>query len=149
MTADGRPAGVLPWHRRHPRALIAAILAGAVLVMSVMVVVVFMLVTGSIKTSEAYVGAMERVRADPAVTAAIGTPLAEGWLVTGNIHVSGPTGLAELEIPVSGPRGNATVYVDAAKRLGEWHFDHLIVQVAATRQRIDLAPPAAAAPPAR
>ena len=146
MTADGRPAGDLPWHRRHPHWLIASIIAGAVLVMSVMVVALFIFVTGTIKTSEAYVGAMERVRAAPAVTATLGAPLTEGWLVTGNIHVSGPTGLAELEIPVSGPRGGATVYVDAAKRLGEWHFDHLIVQVTATHQRIDLTPPSTALP---
>ena len=118
--------------------------------MAVMAAALFIFVTGTIKSSEAYVGAMERVRTAPAVTAALGAPIREGFMVSGNIHVSGPTGLAELEIPVSGPRGSATVYVDAAKRLGEWHFDHLIVQVASTHQRIDLAPaPAAPLPPTK
>ena len=67
--------------------------------------------------------------------------------MTGTIHVSGPTGLAELAIPLSGPKGDATLYVETSKQLGEWQFDHLIAQLKSTRARIDLAPVSPNPPP--
>lgn len=48
------------------------------------------------------------------------------------------SGSAQLAIPVSGPNGSATVFVDATKTLGEWRFDHLVVQIDATGRRIEL-----------
>jgi hypothetical protein len=113
---------------------------GAALILIGVIAFVFSVVVGFIKSSDAYVGAVARAKAAPAVVAALGAPLEEGWLVTGNIHVSGPTGLAELAIPISGPRGKATIYVEATKHLGVWQFDHLVVQLKSTHERIDLAP---------
>ena len=133
-----RPA---PWRQRQPKLFYTTVGLGAALVLAGVITLVFNVVVGFIKSSDAYVGAVARVHAAPAVVAALGAPLQEGWLVTGNIHVSGPTGLAELAIPVSGPRGHATIYVEATKHLGEWQFDHLVVQLDATHERIDLAPP--------
>jgi len=157
MTAESPPAAgsvksagdpVRPerWWQRHPRWCVAVVITGSALVMAVIVLAVFTVVIGSIRSSDVYVTAMDRVRHDPAVVSALGTPFREGMLVTGNIHVSGPTGLAELEIPVSGPKASATVYVEATKQLGEWRFDHLIVQLDATHRRLDLlsTPPAKA-----
>jgi hypothetical protein len=139
----------LTWPKRHPTAFNWALGAGAVLVLTAVMVFVFSMIVGFIKSSDAYVGAIARAKASPAVTAALGAPLHEGWLVTGNIHVSGPTGLAELAIPVSGPKGQATIYVEATKHLGAWQFDHLVVQLEPTHERIDLAPIAPPATPAR
>ncbi len=142
LPSAGDPARPEPWWQRHPRWCVAVVITGSALVMAVIVLAVFTVVIGSIKSSDVYVTAMDRVRHNPAVAAALGTPLNERILVTGNIHVSGPTGLAELEIPISGPKASATVYVEATKQLGEWHFDHLIVQLDSTRKRLDLlAPP--------
>jgi len=131
----------LSWRQRQPRQFYTAIGVGAALTLAGVIALVFTVIVGFIKSSDAYVGALARAKASPAVVAALGFPLAEGWLVTGNIHVSGPTGLAELAIPVSGPKGKATIYVEATKHLGEWQFDHLIVQLEITRERIDLARP--------
>jgi hypothetical protein len=52
--------------------------------------------------------------------------------------VNGASGAADLAIPVKGPKGGASIFVQASKRLGVWHFDHMIVQVDATQKRIDL-----------
>lgn len=95
-------------------------------------------IMGSIKGSDAYTGALARARSAPAVVAAIGSPIRDAYFVSGNITVSGPTGVADLAIPVTGPKGGASVFVQASKRLGAWHFDHMIVQVDATQQKIDL-----------
>ena len=113
---------------------------GTALVLIGLIAILLIVITGFMKSSEAYVGAVARAKSSPAVTAALGTPITEGWFVTGTIHVSGPTGLAELAIPLAGPKGAATLHVEASKRLGEWHFDHLIAQVEGTPARTDLAP---------
>lgn len=144
-----QPLTPVPWRKRHPALFGWAIGVGAALTLVGVMVFVFYVIIGFMKTSDAYVGALARTRSAPAVIAALGTPLKEGWFVTGNIHVSGPTGLAELEIPVSGPKGAATIYVEATKHLGAWQFDHLIVQLDQTHERIDLVPPPPPAPPPR
>jgi hypothetical protein len=131
----------LSWPKRHPKLFIATIGAGAVLVLLAVTALVFSVVVRHIKSSEAYTGALARAQAAPAVVAALGTPLTPGWLVKGNIHMSGPTGLAELAIPVTGPKGRATIYVEATKHLGDWQFDHLIVHLEPSNERLDLSPP--------
>ena len=130
----------LPRRWRHRPWFIPAIVVGGVLLFCGLMALMFSVFVGALKTSDAYVGALARTRSAPAVVAALGTPIEAGVFVTGTIHVSGPTGLAELEIPISGPQGRATIYVEAAKRLGEWNFDHLIVQIERTGARIDLVP---------
>lgn len=90
------------------------------------------------KSSDAYLGAVQRTKSDPTVIAALGSPIKEGFFITGHIALNGSKGTADLAIPVSGPKGAATVYVDASKALGIWQFDALIVQISATHERIDL-----------
>ena len=104
------------WHRRHPKWFGWAIGAGAFVVLIAMTLLMLAFVFGFMKSSDAYTGALARVRSAPAVVTAIGAPIKEGWFVTGNINVSGPTGLAELAIPVSGPRGDGRVICLAWKR---------------------------------
>ena len=48
------------------------------------------LVFGAMKSSDPYRHAMARVQTDPAVTAALGTPIQAGWLVQGNLSSNGP-----------------------------------------------------------
>jgi hypothetical protein len=95
-------------------------------------------IMGYIKSSDAYTGALVRARAAPAVTEALGAPIKDAYFVSGNITLNGETGAADLAIPVKGPKGGASIFVQASKRLGAWHFDHMIVQVDATQKRIDL-----------
>jgi len=61
-----------------------------------------------LKSSDAYTGALARAESSPPVMAALGT------------------------------KGSATIYVAATRSLGAWHFNKMIVQVAATREQIDL-----------
>jgi hypothetical protein len=68
----------------------------------------------------------------------LGSPIKEGFLVSGNTNVNGASGEANLSIPVSGPKGKGTIYVAAAKSLGRWNYSGLIVEIAKTHQRIDL-----------
>lgn len=47
-------------------------------------------------------------------------------------------GKSESRNSGSWPKRAATIYVDARKMTGQWHFDHLIIQIQRTGARIDL-----------
>lgn len=96
-----------------------------------------------IKSSDAYQGALTRAQTAPAVIAALGSPVTDGWFFTGNINITGSSGDADLSIPVSGPKGRATVHAVAHRKVGVWHFDHLVVALADGSTRIDLSEPPA------
>ncbi len=102
----------------------------------------FSLVIGAVKSSDPYQLAVARATAAPAVQNALGTPVTVGFFVSGNIHVSGPVGQAQLEIPLAGPKGAATLYVTAQKSDGIWRFDSLVAQLRGSPVRLDLAPAA-------
>jgi len=95
------------------------------------------LVFRSIRTSGAYQKAVQELRRHPAAREALGEPIAEGMLVTGSVDVTGPAGQAKLAIPVSGPKGEGTLYVEAVKRAGEWEMTLLQLEPP-SGARIDL-----------
>jgi len=84
---------------------------------------------------------LAKVKASPAVQEALGTPIEEGTFVSGNINVSGPSGQANISIPVSGPKGKGTVIVVAAKSGGQWSFSKLAVDIKHMGKQIDLLGP--------
>ena len=110
------------------------------------VVVLFMVFVGSIlvivfsamKSTDVYKEALARAKADPAVIEALGSPIKEGFLMSGNTNVNGAAGESNLAIPISGPKGKGTIYVSANKALGQWNYSGLVVEIGQTHQRIDL-----------
>jgi hypothetical protein len=100
-------------------------------------------VFGMMKNTDAYTDAVRAARDNPAVVAALGTPIEEGFMVSGSFNESGPSGTADLAIPLRGPHGAATVYVEAKKSAGEWTYTKMVAEIEATHARIDLLEPAA------
>lgn len=98
--------------------------------------------------SDVYREALARAKASPGVVRSLGEPLREGLFVSGSIQVTGPSGNAELAIPLSGPRGKGTIYLEARKSAGRWNYSRLLVEVTATGERIDLLKPGEAQVPA-
>jgi hypothetical protein len=70
----------------------------------------------------------------------LGSPIEAGIFVMGSINVSGPSGKADLAIPISGPSGKGTIYARASKAANRWTFSQLVVEIKATKERIDLTP---------
>lgn len=99
-----------------------------------MLVIVF----SAMKSTEVYKDALVRAKADPAVIDALGSPIKDGFLMSGKTNVNGASGESDLAIPISGPKGKGTIYVSAHKSLGEWKYSGLVVEVGQTHQRIDL-----------
>ena len=96
------------------------------------------IVFSAMKSTDVYREALARAKADPAVIDALGSPIKDGFLVSGNTNVNGASGESNLAIPISGPKGKGTIYVSANKSLGQWNYSGLVVEVGQTQERIDL-----------
>jgi hypothetical protein len=103
-------------------------------------VIIFASVTLGFRSSWAYLEAMELARNNPALIEELGEPLESSWFVSGSIRVSGPSGQAEILIPVEGPRKAATLYVVAIKQAGRWEFELAEAEIEGRKSRIDLIP---------
>src|ERR1700745_3848861 len=97
-----------------------------------------LIVFSAVKSSDVYKDALARAKIHPAVIEALGSPVTEGLLLSGNTNVDGASGEANLSIPVSGPKGKGTIYVAANKSLGEWNYAGLVVEIEKTHERSDL-----------
>ena len=97
-----------------------------------------LIVFTAVKSTDVYKDALARAKVHPAVIEALGSPITEGFLVSGNTNVNGAAGEANLSVPIAGPKGKGTIYAAARKSLGEWNYSGLVVEIANTHQRIDL-----------
>jgi hypothetical protein len=120
-----------------------------------LVVGIFALVSGSIRNSDVCTQAMARAAASAEVRALLGTPLTQGWMISGSINLNGSNGDADVTFPISGPKGGGSVHAEAKKKNGAWIFTTLTVTPDQTGKEIDLLAPtsftwrrALAAPPA-
>jgi hypothetical protein len=99
---------------------------------------VFTMVEISFRKSTVYQEAIDRAGRNPEVANRIGVPLRPGRVAQGQINVSGSTGSAHLAIPVTGPRGKATIYLDGRKASGSWQFLTLQVRFESQSDCLDL-----------
>jgi hypothetical protein len=109
-----------------------------VLLVGAFIGTIFFFVFSMMKSNDAYQHSLEAARHNPAVVAALGQPIEEGWFVSGNYEETGPSGVANFSSPLKGPKGGATIYVEAHKSAGQWNYNTLVVELDATHQRIDL-----------
>jgi hypothetical protein len=93
----------------------------------------------TMKNTDAYKLAAQRLAADARVTQLVGQPISTG-LPSGSIETSGNRGSASLSFSVEGPKGKGTAYVEAIKDLGEWKIQRMAFEDEGTGRRIDLAP---------
>ena len=82
--------------------------------------------------------AIQTAKSNRKMVERLGQPLKKGWFVSGDIEVTPASGHAELAIPVSGPKGNGTLYAEAHKRAGLWHLELLQFGSKDSDQRLDL-----------
>ena len=99
---------------------------------------IFFIVETSFRHSDCYIQGLARAQSNPMVIEKIGQPVTAGWLASGSINVSGPSGNADISIPITGPKGKGSIYVLAKKSAGEWNFQRLEVEIEGEDPRIDL-----------
>jgi hypothetical protein len=133
------PAGTPPkknWIGRNWKWFVPVIVVTAMLLITAFVVGLLAIFTGAMRSTEPYQHAVEVVGHDSRAVSALGAPVKVGWLVTGAVNVSGPTGGADLAIPVRGPAHAGTVYVVAKKSAGRWSYETLELEVDGNPERI-------------
>lgn len=76
-----------------------------------------------------YKALVDRIAADPAVVARLGTPvIATAAVVNGNVRVDGVNGDADIRIPLRGPKGQAMVAVQAQMKDRSWSLRSVEVE---------------------
>jgi hypothetical protein len=94
-------------------------------------------ISSAIRNSDVYRGALERVNASQSAREALGFPIEAGFPM-GSVSVSGPSGEAQLSIPVQGSRASGTLYLQATRSMGRWQYDSIELEVEGRDARIDL-----------
>src|SRR5437764_1676282 len=132
------PTPTVNWWKRNWKLFVPLGCFSIALLFVVFVVSVVVIVFSAVKSTDVYKDALARAKSHPAVIEALGSPVTEGFLVSGNTNVNGASGEANLSIPITGPKGKGTIYVSAKKSLGQWNYSGLGFEIAKTHQRIDL-----------
>jgi hypothetical protein len=115
------------WLDRHAGWKIALGGLLVIVLVGVFAAIVFTAVETSFRKSDVYQQALDRAVRDPQVVDRVGVPLRPGRVLQGQLNVSGSSGKAHMVIPVTGPRGKATIHLYARKAAGTWRF--LVLQV--------------------
>ena len=110
----------------------------ALLLICAFVAILLTVVESSFRKSIVYQEALARAGQSPEVINHIGEPLRPGLVLQGHLNVSGSSGSAKMEIPISGPRGKATILLDARKLYGAWMFTTLEVHFAGKFEVVNL-----------
>jgi len=84
-----------------------------------------------IKRSDVYREAYTRASNDPRVVAALGTPIEKGWWVIGKVNIDNNSGEANIDFPISGPKGSARVHAAASHENDAWSYSSLVVRQSA------------------
>jgi hypothetical protein len=109
-----------------------------ILMIGVCGLVVMTIVMGSFHNSDVYKQALAQAEANLQIREQIGEPMKPGWLISGQLNVTGSTGNANLSIPISGPRGSGRIRAVAYKSGEIWRFTCLQVDVSGRSETIDL-----------
>jgi hypothetical protein len=96
-------------------------------------------VFGVIKGTDIYKTAFTRAQNSSEVQAALGTPIKDGFMVSGSVNINNGEGTGDINFPISGPKGEATVIAKGSKSpSGPWEYTLIQVTVTSTGQVIDL-----------
>jgi hypothetical protein len=117
-------------------AIAGVIVVVAVALFSAFFVAMFFMVSGMLKQSDAYRTGVQTLQANAQVMEILGPPITTGF-PSGNVQTSGPSGEAQLAIPVQGKKASGTLYIEATKTMGVWKADRLELQIDGG-ERIDL-----------
>jgi hypothetical protein len=91
-------------------------------------IALFVFVFSVIKRSDVYREALSRSTSDPRVIEVLGTPIEQGWWVTGNVNLQNNTGNANIDFPISGPKGKAQVHAVATRENDAWTYSAITVK---------------------
>src|SRR5438477_12632361 len=90
------------WWKRNWTWFVPVRCFSMLVVLVAFVVSIALIVFSAMKSTDVYTGALTRAQAHPSVIEALGSPIKEGFLLSGSTNVNGASGEANLSIPISG-----------------------------------------------
>jgi len=129
------------WWSRNWKWFVPTGCLGLIILVLGFIASIMMIAFGVMKSSNVYEQAMIETRSNIEVIEALGEPIEDGFLLTGEINVHGTLGEANFAIKISGPKGEGTVYVIATKKAGRWNYELLEVEINGREKRINLLNP--------
>lgn len=114
-------------------AVAAIVLAVVAMVASVFAFVIFIM-----HQQEPCVLALKAAQQSAILKNELGEPISMGWLVTGSTKTNGGDGTAMLNVPINGPKGEATILVVGTRSHKTWTFNKLEATVKKSGLRVDL-----------
>jgi hypothetical protein len=144
MSKDLQRANDNPAALRRRLPLVALLLSlAAIVAVAGLIVGVAWFALSAMKSTDVYRMAWEKVRGDPQVIQALGEPLVEGWLASGEIRTENDRGTANISFGISGPKGSATVLVTGVRSESVWALASLKIQVLNQPEALVLVAPVA------
>lgn len=119
------PAAEPGWWKRNLLWAIPALIAAA----GGIIFAFFVGLLSLLKSCDAYKEAWDRANRSSVVAGALGLPLKEPFFIQGRVNVVNDSGVAELAVPLKGPKGEGTMYLLASKKQGQWGFEKLSVSL--------------------
>jgi hypothetical protein len=116
-----------------------ALLAAAVAVFGACI---FWFIMSMIRGADASQMSLQAAQSSEVMRRELGEPIALGWLVTGSISITNGNGRADITVPVSGPKGAASIHTVGSKKAGSpWTFSTMKATIEADGQTVDLRAP--------
>jgi hypothetical protein len=94
-------------------------------------------VTSMLKGEDSYKAALNKAQHNKIIIERLGSPIEEDGIASGSINVNNDIKHCDLQIPIKGPKGKATLFVVATKK-GTWKYSEMNVFIKATNEEIDL-----------
>ena len=106
---------------------------GGCLTMLVLLVVfvgsIFYGVTTMFEGSDPYKYAFEKINEDEQLVELLGSPIVKDGMVQGSLNYNNGDGKADMKIPISGPKGSGTLYINATSGGDEWTYHEIRVEI--------------------
>lgn len=125
------------WWQRNWKWFVPTGCVSILLIFVLFIVSIFFGVTSMMTNSDAYKGAMTEAQKNKLVIEKLGSPIEDDGMTSGSINTSNDNGNCDLQIPIKGPKGKATLFIVAEKK-GTWKYSEMTVLIKATNEEIDL-----------
>lgn len=125
------------WWQRNWKWFVPTGCVSILLIFVLFIVSIFFGVTSMMTNSDAYKGAMTEAQKNKLVIEKLGSPIEDDGMTSGSINTSNDSGNCDLQIPIKGPKGKATLFIVAEKK-GTWKYSEMTVLIKATNEEIDL-----------
>ena len=102
----------------------------AIILVVILVSSLFFGVTKIMQESQPYEYAFKLINQDEELIGILGTPIEKDGMVQGNINWVNGNKSAKMAIPIAGPKGTGTLYIDATGKGETWDYHEIRVEVA-------------------